>query len=211
VAQLSLMLKNAERHKDNPEFQQDMLETVAHVESRMRGLMGQLQEKRSIDPPRLLDVVDIARNVCRSKRGQLPEVGLKEEIGGSVEVLAHPERLERIIGHIVQNALDATEEDGIVSLRIARGDAGRVQIIVEDTGCGMAPDFLRERLSRPFQTTKTSGMGIGVFETRQYVNEIGGALRFDSEVGRGTRVTIDLPRGNRGSARQTPEMEPVNG
>ncbi|MBS0513276.1 MAG: PEP-CTERM system histidine kinase PrsK [Proteobacteria bacterium] len=211
VAQLSLMLKNAERHKDNPEFQQDMLETVAHVESRMRGLMGQLQEKRSIDPPRLLDVVDIARNVCRSKRGQLPKVELKEEIGGSVEVLAHPERLERIIGHIVQNALDATEEDGIVSLRVAGGDAGRVQIIVEDTGCGMAPDFLRERLSRPFQTTKTSGMGIGVFETRQYVNEIGGALRFDSEVGRGTRVTIDLPRGNRGSARQTPEMEPVNG
>jgi signal transduction histidine kinase len=57
----------------------------------------------------------------------------------------------------------------------------------------MSPDFLRDRLSRPFQTTKASGMGIGVFETRQYLNEIGGDLQFESEVGRGTRVTILLP------------------
>lgn len=209
VAQLSLMLKNAERHKDNPEFQQDMLETVAHVEARMRGLMGQLQEKRSIDPPRLVDLLGIVRGVCQSKRGQLPEVSLVDAIGRPVEVLAHPERLERIIGHIVQNALDATDEGGMVAVRIADGDAGQVRLTIEDTGCGMAPDFLRERLSRPFQTTKTSGMGIGVFETRQYVNEIGGALRFESEVGRGTRVTIDLPRGSRGHARQTPQMEPL--
>ncbi|ATE59088.1 XrtA/PEP-CTERM system histidine kinase PrsK [Thauera sinica] len=211
VAQLSLMLKNAERHKHNPEFQQDMLETVAHAEARMRGLMSQLQEKRSIDPPRLVDLVEIARGVCRSKRGQRPEITLLDEIEQPVEVLAHPERLERIIGHVVQNALDATDDDGIVTIRVADGDSGRVRLTVEDTGCGMAPDFLRERLSRPFQTTKTSGMGIGVFETRQYVNEIGGALRFDSEVGRGTLVTVDLPRGNRGNARQVPEMEPVNG
>ena len=211
VAQLSLMLRNAERHRHNPEFQQDMLETVAHVEARMRALMGQLQEKRSIDPPRLVDVVEIACNACRTKRGQRPEVKLVDEIGRSVEVLAHPERLERIIGHIVQNALDATDEDGMVAVRITGGDAAHVRLTVEDTGCGMAPDFLRERLSRPFQTTKTSGMGIGVFETRQYVNEIGGVLRFDSEVGRGTRVTIELPLGNRGRATQKPEMEPLNG
>jgi putative PEP-CTERM system histidine kinase len=211
VAQLSLMLKNAERHKDNPEFQQDMLETVAHAEARMRGLMSQLQEKRSIDPPRLTDVAAIARSVCRSKLGQRPEVRLVEDSGDSTEVLAHPERLERIIGHVVQNALDATDEDGMVTIRISTADAGRIRMVVEDTGCGMAPEFLRERLSRPFQTTKTSGMGIGVFETRQYVNEIGGTLRFDSEVGRGTLVTIDLPRGSRGASAQTQTMEPMNG
>ncbi|MBN8443739.1 MAG: PEP-CTERM system histidine kinase PrsK [Thauera sp.] len=211
VAQLSLMLKNAERHKDNPEFQQDMLETVAHVESRMRGLMSQLQEKRSIDPPRLIDLVRIARNVCASKRGQRPEVALADDTAGPVEVLAHPERLERIIGHVVQNALDATNEDGKVSVRLAGVGSGRIRLTVEDTGCGMTPEFLRERLSRPFQTTKASGMGIGVFETRQYVNEIGGVLRFDSELGRGTTVTIELPVGGRGGPVQAPDMETMNG
>lgn len=211
VAQLSLMLKNAERHKDNPEFQQDMLETVAHVESRMRGLMSQLQEKRSIDPPRLTDLARIARNVCVSKRGQRPPVVFSDETEGAIEVLAHPERLERIIGHVVQNALDATNEDGKVSVRLTNSGSGRVCVTVEDTGCGMTAEFLRDRLSRPFQTTKASGMGIGVFETRQYVNEINGTLRFDSELGRGTTVMIDLPLGGRGGPAKAPDMETMNG
>ena len=111
-----------------------------------------------------------------------------------VEVGAHPQRLERIIGHVVQNALDATPEDGKVVLMLAAGKDGWARVVVEDNGCGMSPEFVRERLSRPFQTTKSSGMGIGVFETRQYLEEIGGVLHYDSAVGRGTRVTIELPR-----------------
>lgn len=194
VAQLSLMLKNAQRHRDNPEFQQDMLETVANVETRMRGLMTQLQEKRSIDPPRALDLPGLLRTVCESKRGQMPVIELALESAGPVEVSAHPQRLERIVGHVVQNALDATDQDGKVTLTLAAGKDGRANVVVEDDGCGMTAEFVRERLSRPFQTTKSSGMGIGVYETRQYLEEIGGALHYDSEVGRGTRVTIELPR-----------------
>ena len=194
VAQLSLMLKNAERHWSNPEFQKDMLETVAHVEGRMRGLMIQLQEKRPIDPPRVVDVVQVLRNVCQSKRGQLPEVELVEPSEQQAQAKAHPERLERIVGHVVQNAIDATDANGEVRVSLEAADDVCLRIVVEDSGCGMSADFLRDRLSRPFQTTKSSGMGIGVFETRQYLNEIGGDLRFESEVGRGTRVTIQLPR-----------------
>lgn len=197
VAQLSLMLRNAERHRDNPEFQQDMLETVAHVEARMRGLMTQLQEKRSIDPPRPVELVTLLEAVCHSRRALRPAVELRLEAAAPLEVNAHPQRLERIIGHVVQNALDATDEDGKVAVTVTEaGDA--LQVVVEDSGCGMTADFLRERLSRPFQTTKTSGMGIGVFETRQYLGEIGGQVRFESEVGKGTRVTITLPRNQRG-------------
>ena len=203
VAQLSLMLKNAQRHRDNPEFQQDMLETVANVEARMRGLMTQLQEKRSIDPPRALDLPALLRAVCDSKRGQLPVVEIALEGAGSVEVSAHPQRLERIVGHVVQNALDATPQDGKVTLTLAAGTDGRANVVVEDNGCGMTAEFVRERLSRPFQTTKSSGMGIGVYETRQYLEEIGGALHYDSEVGRGTRVTIELPRIRREDGQST--------
>jgi len=193
VAQLSLMLKNAERHKHNPAFQEDMLETVAHVESRMRALMTQLQEKRSIDPARVVDLAAMAEHVKQVKRALLPPVEVHREGTGSAEVIAHPERLERVVGHLVQNALDATPEDGKVSIRLHTGHADRVCVIVEDSGCGMSAAFLRERLARPFQTTKASGMGIGVYETQQYITELGGAIRFDSEEGRGTRVTIDLP------------------
>ncbi len=193
VAQLSLMLRNAERHRHNPAFQDDMLETVAHVEARMRGLMTQLQEKRSIDPPRVVDVASIAGRIRQMKRVQRPGVTVHDATDGSAAVMAHPERLERIIGHLVQNALDATPDDGRVSLSLRGVDAGRIAIEVADTGCGMSTAFLRERLSRPFQTTKESGMGIGVYETRQYVTELGGSIRFESEEGKGTRVVIELP------------------
>jgi putative PEP-CTERM system histidine kinase len=194
VAQLSLMLRNAERHKDNPEFQADMLETVAHVEAKMRGLMTQLQEKRSIDPARALGVVKTLENICHSKREQRPRVNLdvSQEGADALMVQAHPERLERVIGHVVQNAIEATPEDGKVSVWLELSGE-RVRIVVEDTGCGMSDAFIRERLTRPFETTKKSGMGIGVYEARQYILELGGELAFKSTEGAGTRVTIELP------------------
>lgn len=194
VAQLALMLKNSERHGSKPEFQKDMLETVAHVESRMRGLMSQLQEKRSIDPARVIDVGAMLRRVAHSKKAQRPPITLIEPLPAHAHTSAHPERLERIVGHVMQNALEATEPDGKVTVELHIVDPRRLRVVVEDTGCGMSAEFLRERLARPFQTTKSSGMGIGVFETRQYLAEIGGDLHFDSEPGRGTRVSIELPR-----------------
>lgn len=198
VAQLSLMLKNAERHKGNPEFQQDMLETVAHAEAKMRALMQQLQEKRSIDPPKVVCISAVLSKVVQSKRSMRPLIQYIDRLPDALEVLAHPERLERIVGHLVQNALDATRDDGRVTVCAEPGGPGWIRAVVEDNGCGMSPAFLRERLSKPFETTKATGMGIGVFETQQYVNEIGGRVRFDSEEGCGTRVTLDLPLVQRG-------------
>jgi len=194
VAQLSLMLRNAERHRDNPEFQDDMLETVAHVEAKMRELMTQLQEKRSIDPPRVLNLVKKLENVRRAKHEQFPRLELSMPLDcDTLPVLAHPGRLERVIGHIVQNAIEATPEDGKVRVTLETSDPERVQVVVTDTGCGMSESFIHEQLSRPFQTTKTSGMGIGVYETRQYIRELGGDVSYESKEGVGTRVTIDLP------------------
>jgi putative PEP-CTERM system histidine kinase len=194
VAQLSLVLRNAERHKDNPEFQADMLETVAHVESKMRGLMVQLQEKRSIDPPRVINLAKTLENVYRTKQGQHPGVELDILPGGDTYmVLAHSERLERVIGHIVQNAIEATAESGKVRVMLEASGSDRVRVVVTDTGCGMSEDFVRKYLSRPFQTTKPSGMGIGVYETRQYIRELGGDVSYESKKGVGTRVTIELP------------------
>ncbi|WP_339380115.1 XrtA/PEP-CTERM system histidine kinase PrsK [Aromatoleum evansii] len=193
VAQLSLMLKNAERHKHNPEFQNDMLETVANVESRMRALMTQLQEKRSIDPPRRVEIGALVERLRLAKRHQRPSIEFEAGGAGMVEVIAHPERLERVIGHVLQNALEATRDDGRVAVSINPTGDGAAVVSVEDNGCGMTREFIREQLFRPFQTSKTGGMGIGAFEAQQYIREIGGSIAVDSEPGMGTRVSITLP------------------
>ncbi|MFX7973109.1 ATP-binding protein, partial [Acinetobacter baumannii] len=89
------------------------------------------------------------------------------------------ERVERVLGHVVQNAFDATPMDGQVRLILdAEGSQARVR--VEDSGCGMSEDFIQKRLFKPFQTTKASGMGIGAHESYQYVQELGGKISVHS-------------------------------
>ncbi len=74
------------------------------------------------------------------------------------------------------------------------GDEQWATVEVRDTGCGMSEAFVREQLFRPFQTTKASGMGIGAFETAQYVKETGGRVEAQSRPGEGTRIRLVLPR-----------------
>ena len=191
VAQLSLMLKNAERHRHNPEFQQDMLMTVEHSVERMRQLMMQLREGATpVDSPRGIDLGAVIRRIQTAKAGQGREVRI--EVAAKLIAKGHEDRVERVIGHLVQNALDATEKEGEVWVDLARQEA-YARVLVGDSGHGMSPEFLRERLFKPFQTTKQSGMGIGAYESFQYVTELGGKISVESEVDVGTRVSLLLP------------------
>ena len=191
MTQLSLLLKNAQRHSQNPEFQQDMLLTVENSLDRMRQLMLQLREGAT--PPGTAVGVDLGEIVERIEkiaagRGRKLEVEIFDRIG----TRGHEERLERIIGHVVQNAFDATGAGGRVSLALGR-QGGQARLEVVDTGQGMSAEFIRDRLFKPFQTTKQAGMGIGAYESFQYVQELGGKIEVDSELGQGTKVTILLP------------------
>ncbi|WP_428669362.1 ATP-binding protein, partial [Roseibium sp.] len=177
--------------RDNPEFQADMLETVAHVEGRMRALMKQLMEKTSIDPRKPIDLSVMVSRVVDAKAGQRPAPQIVER--APVSVLAHAERLERILGHIVQNAMDAAAEDGKVEICVRAAGVGLAEVVVSDNGTGMSPEFVRDELFKPFRSTKASGMGIGAYESRQYVKEIGGSIDVESEPGVGTRMRLRLP------------------
>jgi putative PEP-CTERM system histidine kinase len=190
VAQLSLMLKNAQRHRDNPEFQRDMLATVEHVVARMNQLMLQLRtEVTPVEKARLTDLEAVVRRVCAAKTGQRAPIELRLDPG--VLGFGHEDRLEHVIGHLIQNALDATAESGTVLVRLAReGDRAVVEVV--DTGIGMTAEFARDRLFKPFETTKASGMGIGVYESAQYVNAVGGQIVIDSEPNVGTRVRVSF-------------------
>ncbi|MBS3934985.1 MAG: PEP-CTERM system histidine kinase PrsK [Sulfuritalea sp.] len=191
VTQLSLMLRNAERHADNPEFQRDMLETVSHAVDRMKQLMLQLREGTTpADGGCGVDLEAVAHRIRKAKA----QLGAPVELHVETSVIArgHEERIERVIGHLVQNALDATPAQGRVWIAIGRAD-GMATVEVGDTGSGMSAEFLRDRLFKPFQTTKAAGMGIGAFESRQYVQELGGDIRVESKENAGTRFFIKLP------------------
>jgi signal transduction histidine kinase len=97
-----------------------------------------------------------------------------------------------VIGHIIQNAIEATPYDGSVEVRISRKNDLAV-VEVEDNGRGMDEVFIRDRLFRPFDSTKGSGMGIGAYECREYIRELGGQVDVASVVEKGTTFHIELP------------------
>ena len=210
VTQLSLLLKNAERHSDNPEFQADMRMTVQHSVERMRQLMLQLREGAT--PPGTPVGVDLARIIERLARGKSVQgKAVDIDIAERLMTRGHEERIERVIGHLVQNALDAADAakpGGRVWVRLAR-HGGQALVEVGDTGIGMDPQFVRDRLFKPFQTTKQAGMGIGAYESNQYVQELGGKMTVASTVGEGTRIVVQLPLFEAGSTtlRDNPQPE----
>lgn len=195
VAQLALVVKNAERHRDNPEFQKDMLETVDHAVGRMNQLMLQLRIGTvPIEKPRPIDLDSVLQRIVSTKKIQGSMIDLLP--GDIPRVMAHEDRIERVIGHIVQNAIDATEAmkcpNGRVAIRVNR-HSNRVVVGIVDQGIGMTEDFMENRLFRPFQTTKSQGMGIGMYESMQYITGIGGCIEVNSVLGAGTRFDIFLP------------------
>jgi signal transduction histidine kinase len=92
----------------------------------------------------------------------------------------------------VQNALDATPPTGRVWIGVERF-SGQVQIEIGDTGAGMSEEFIQTQLFKPFNSTKRSGMGVGSYESHQYVRELGGQIGVASEPGQGTLMTVRLP------------------
>lgn len=198
IAQLSLLLANAEKHKHKPEFQADMLDTVANAVTRMNKVLAQLRRGSDAAQAQSVVLADILDEAVASKQAFKLRPTL-ELPPASLRVRAERDRLTRAIGHLLQNALEATPPTGQVTLR-AFEEAGRAIIEIVDTGCGMDDEFIRTRLFQPFDSTKGAGMGIGAYECRETLRALGGNIEVDSTPGLGTHFRLSLPLDNHSPA-----------
>lgn len=191
VAQLSLLLANAEKHKHNPEFQADMLETVESAVTRMNKVLAQLRRGETVADLQSVPLADVLSEAAASKRAFKirPHLDLPP---ADVCIRAERERLTRAIGHLLQNALEATPATGTVTVRGYQA-SGQAIIEIDDTGSGMDETFIRTRLFQPFDSTKGAGMGIGAYECRETIRALGGSIDVESSPGRGSRFRLSLP------------------
>ncbi|QBQ54456.1 XrtA/PEP-CTERM system histidine kinase PrsK [Nitrosococcus wardiae] len=198
IAQLSLLVRNAAQHKHNPEFIDDAVQTIDHAVKRMQRLMGQLRSAGESEQRESFEVVTLAHELAKRYAAYQPPPEVEGKDEGSIRIWANRERFSTVLGHLIQNAQEATPPEGRVILRVSR-EQGLARIEVEDTGQGMDPTFVRERLFRPFDSTKgLTGMGIGAFEVREYIQTIGGDIEVQSAPGKGTCFVLRIPQGEVG-------------
>ena len=192
MSQLGLVVKNAEKHKSNPAFVDDAINTVDNAVARMHRLLAQLKsETLSMEKSEVVDMAEILNRVVKDKAHQQPAPQLVESV--SCFVTADKDRLVSVIGHIVQNAQDATPSGGYVRVS-ARLDNETVNIKISDNGSGMDEEFIKNRLFKAFDSTKgLTGMGIGAHEVRQFIEELGGIVEVDSRLGEGTTFWLKIP------------------
>lgn len=193
IAQLSLVVTNAGRHKHNPRFMDDVITTVDNSVTRMNRLLAHLHsDSHAVRHEEAVDLCPMLHEVVETMSSGLPVPHLDCQ-ARDLNVYSNRERLAAVVGHLIRNAQDATHDEGAVIVRLFKGGSSAI-IEVQDNGSGMDEAFVRDRLFKPFDTTKgDEGMGIGVYETREFIRSAGGDVEVISRPGEGTSFRIRLP------------------
>jgi len=191
IAQQALVVENAAKHRDNPAFFEDAIRTIDNSVARMSNLLKKLQQNEPSEL-RSLELHRVLMESVKKCKEQRPVPSLRLE-DTDLRVNADHDRLAMTLAHVIRNAQEATKPQGFVDITL-RKESGNAIITVEDNGAGMNADFVKNQLFRPFVTTKSGkGMGIGAYQTKEFIASLGGNVAVDSVVGEGTTFTIVLP------------------
>jgi len=193
INQLSLMLKNAEKHGENPAFQKDLLASVRDSVAAMSRILEQINAERKRTPA--VSAIDLSVLIQRVADQRTKSSGASIQFDCEVrpaDVMGDEHRLTAIVSHLIQNAVDAAGDKGQVMIGVHRVH-DMIALDVTDNGHGMDPAFVRDQLFQPFQTTKGSGYGIGAYQCRELIRELGGRLTVHSVPGEGTTMSVALP------------------
>ena len=199
ISQLSMMLKNIERHGDDPAFRRDMVETVANTVDRLQKLVDRLRRLAAGDGPseaseplcaQKVIAAEVDRRKSNARDAAIAFSASKQ--AQSAEIRSPADPLATTFGHLLDNALEAAGENGRVHVHLEV--VGRDLVIdIADDGEGMTLDFIRDRLFTPFQSTKSGGFGVGAYQCREFAREQGGDLEVVSSPGSGTTMRLRLP------------------
>lgn len=190
VFSLSLLSKNLEKRFDNPDFRKDAIETIESSLTYLSTLVDRLQEKPSALETNRIDIAlrglcsDVAKRVTAGT-----DRIVAVEIPDTLSIRIQPEPIERILENLIRNAVEATTPSQKVTVH-AQQIGQHTDLFVVDEGQGMSDEFLKTRLFKPFQSTKTKGLGIGLYSCKELADAIGATIDVESELGKGTTFRL---------------------
>ena len=189
----ALTAENLTTNFDNPEYREQAVSVLRENVEKIRSICNDLtllREKLELDQTQVDLNELVARTIDEMKESTRSL--LVKDLQPLQPVVVDKVQLQKVLANLVLNADEASPEGGEIHISTDQVN-GFAIISVRDNGCGMSEDFVEQRLFQPFQTTKKTGMGIGLYHSKMIVDLHGGEVEVESEVGRGTTFRVVLP------------------
>ncbi len=196
ASSLSLVVQNAERYGDDPDFQSSVLRTVRHTSQRIIDLMAKLADDcKDFDTGR-------ERNIQALDFNMLIHETVEALNGEGCQIIFHSgeaipslqlqrEPIKQVLLNVILNAQQAMNGKGAIHITTTY-DGHHVAVEIVDTGPGI-PIARMESLFQPFKSSKENGLGVGLFQCKHMVEENHGQIHLESQEGHGTTVFISFP------------------
>jgi putative PEP-CTERM system histidine kinase len=197
IGQLRLLVSNIAKFGDVKEFRNDMVITLGNSVERLEGMLKSLAVVGAARPAgggdhQVIDLINFLEKFTKEKCSLGHNIVLNTDISNTSLVRTDFVILHRVLEHVVSNALEAGVAGKPVHIDVT-GSKSTVQIAVSDQGSGMTQQFVNEELFRPLKSTKRGGFGIGGYQVRELMRDLGGDVTVESRVGQGTCMTLLLP------------------
>jgi len=192
---LKLLVHNAQKNIDSPEFQQELLFCLKNISDQIDSSMARILSPFQEEYTRLVtfDPVELVQKTIRAlKWDDSPDLALKVSLSEIPQVQGNPRVLETTLRNLLINAREALDGRGEITVE-TRAESRFLVLSVSDNGPGMSREFIETRLFRPFQTTKKKGTGLGLFSCKLLIEQSGGTIAVNSREGEGTEFLITLP------------------
>ncbi|MCD6228581.1 MAG: hypothetical protein J7K17_03815 [Candidatus Omnitrophica bacterium] len=194
INNLSLLIANKDKF-NNPSFREDAIVTLENTIQKMKRLMNEfkmlrgelLMHRKDSSLGKIIE--EVIRDLGRER---LKNIDLSIDIEDSIRVYADSYYIYKVILNLLLNALEAMNGKGSLKISAESRD-GYAYLYIKDTGCGMSNDFIKNRLFKPFNSTKEKGLGIGLYQCKTIIQAHQGDIEVESEINKGTTFKIKLP------------------
>jgi signal transduction histidine kinase len=200
IEALSLIVGNMERHFDNEQFRMDALKSLTSATEKLKGIVARLTRPLTSlsgehPRPKSVDLVPLMRKVVALTAEPLREKHrIEVNLPPNLFVFTDPDRIEKVIENFIINALEAmADKNGKLVIEAGHTARGAATFSITDTGPGMSPEFIDQKLFRPFSTTKKQGVGLGLYTCREVIEASAGSIEVESVEGAGTTFRVVLP------------------
>ncbi|MBW2016508.1 MAG: GHKL domain-containing protein [Deltaproteobacteria bacterium] len=186
-----------QKSKNYEEYRQSIKKIEEHVERARKVVHNMLGYARKMEPH--LEDVDINETLRQTinlleNYAKINNIYIKVNLSPDLPIISSDQaRLQQVFLNLISNAIDAIEKDGLIDVK-SRKISDNIEISITDNGPGIPKDY-KTKVFDPFFTTKETGKGtgLGLWVSYNIIEKMGGTIRLESEVGKGTTFTVCIP------------------